>query len=451
MIHGRKMALVGLGMIAIAAVLVSFTGRKDDEKMKRYQVIHHEDGKMVEYDTILPMSSTYSVDDFLAEKGIESDNIEIIEMSAGAEGHAVFIEEHGEHRKHHAEHIVIKEMGEDVHIESHDGKEVKMVCEIGEDGKMVTRKFVDGEEVEVSELDLENMEIDKIRDGEDHMVIKMRIDRDEHGEHMQWVEEGESVKIICEMDDEGNFEAKKFVNGEEVELTPEEIEKLKMHKGEHGQSMVIKIDGDELSEIELEELSEELENLEIELEGLDKEIEIEIEKILEEVEELEGLEREHHVMVKTIEIDGDEEGLHEEIIIMDGDKEFDIHSDGHEMRVISGHDENFTVVIVTNNYDPSKESKEGGMKIRKEMKSSDVSIYPNPTSGVVNIRLNQTEKVKTRIEITDVTGKVVFKDNLGKFSGEYSKEIDLKQYGAGTYIINIEQGGDVRTEKVVVK
>ncbi|MFT5780089.1 MAG: hypothetical protein ACI837_003050, partial [Crocinitomicaceae bacterium] len=46
---------------------------------------------------------------------------------------------------------------------------------------------------------------------------------------------------------------------------------------------------------------------------------------------------------------------------------------------------------------------------------------------------------------------VVFKDKLGKFSGTYEKQVDLKKFGAGTYLISIEKDGRVETKQVIVK
>ncbi|GEM_PF-3289629 len=445
MLHGKKMILAGAGLIALAGVLASFKGKQDDDKKKRYQVIHHADGKIVEYDTVVPMNSSYTVDNFLADKGIESDNVEIIEIASGQGGN-VFIsnDEGGKH-----EQIIVKEMGDNVFIESHSDKEVKMICEVGEDGEMVTRKFVNGEEVEVTEEDLKQIQINEGNGGE--KVIKMEVRSEHGGEDLQWTEKSENVKIICDVDDDGNMKVQKFVNGEEVEVSEEEIKQLKGNHGDHKQHMVIKIDGDNIEDFELETL-EEL-NIELdELDGLGEELEIKIEQILEEVEEMEFEEGESKVIMKRIEVDSRVDGDHEEVIIIEGDQIHESNALNHEMRFISNDEEDFTVVIVTEDYDPSQEVEHNvRVENKQPMKGADLSVYPNPTEGVVTIRLNQPQKLKTRIEVVDAQGKSVFKENLGKFSGEYSKELNLKEFGSGIYIINIEQGGDVRSEKVVVK
>ena len=83
----------------------------------------------------------------------------------------------------------------------------------------------------------------------------------------------------------------------------------------------------------------------------------------------------------------------------------------------------------------------------EKMALSDMLIFPNPNIGVFTIQFDQKEKLKTKIEIINTQGKVVFKDNLGKFSGQYRKEIDLKNEGAGLYIVKVQQGSNLSSYK----
>ena len=537
--HGRKMMGIGIGAVALAAMLVSFTGNNDDEKKKRYQIIHQENGEVVEYDTLIPMSSIYTVNDFLADKGIDAENVEIIDVPsmAGhkmmfAEEHSRFIQDmemngegenvmitiemddegnmttkkvvngeevemteeeleelkmHKEEHMHgkHGEHIMIKEFSHDFEVEVGEGEEVKIIVEMDDDGNMTTKKFVDGEEVEMTDEELKELKMHK----EEHML-----EHGKHGEHVIIKEfshdvevdgEGEEVKIIVEMDDDGNMTTKKFVDGEEVEMTDEELKELKMHKeehmlehGKHGEHVIIKEfshdvevdgEGEEVKIIvemdddgnmttkkfvngeEVEVTEEEMEKMKIhkEMSGDHMMIRIDSEELGEE--ELEKVMKELKIELKDLEGEMEEMQIEINEIFGEGENVFIIKNGDHQSWTSKGEGEDFTLVIVTKDIDPSEISKRSDVKVDHVVESKEVSIYPNPSDGVFTIQLNQTEKVKTLIKISDAQGKLVFKDNLGKFSGEYREEVDLKKYGAGTYIINIEQGDKVITEKVVVK
>ncbi len=79
-----------------------------------------------------------------------------------------------------------------------------------------------------------------------------------------------------------------------------------------------------------------------------------------------------------------------------------------------------------------------------------LNIYPNPNNGVFNLKFNLAEEGKVIVRIFDVNGKEVYTDKERKFKGEYNKEIDLTEFGNGTYIINIEQNDKSTVKKIIV-
>jgi hypothetical protein len=89
--------------------------------------------------------------------------------------------------------------------------------------------------------------------------------------------------------------------------------------------------------------------------------------------------------------------------------------------------------------------------VKREMaQENEMVVFPNPNNGIFTIQFDQQEKRKTKIEIVDAQGKLVFEESLGKFSGQYKKEIDLKNRGTGIYIIKIQQGKKMVSNKVIV-
>lgn len=421
-----KMAVLGFGILAAAGILVSFTlNDGDKDKMKRYQVIHHSNGLVQEFDTIIPMESNYTVEQFLADKGIKSENVEIIRMSAMGE-HALFIEdkEIGEGEKVRVHQFRISN---DLELEGAERKEVRITKEIGPDGTQVTKKYVDGKEVELTAEELEDLEMGQ--NGEEHTMM-IRIHEDgEKGEPRKWEGKEEKVEIKCEVDAEGKVRAQKWVNGVEVPLTEEEMLQFSTPEGE-GKNVII--------HMESLEKGAPLEKMEIEIEQLMKELSVDDE----------GKEERKMVIVKEIE-DGEGKRVEEHVFQIDGNEELEWTQDKSvNVEIMGESDEDFTLVIVTENCD---EKSERNMNFDRQVSQNEVAVFPNPSSGLVTIRFEQSEKVKTTISIADMSGKVVFKESLGKFSGTYLKEIDLQKFGVGTYLISIQQGNDVHTEKIVVE
>ena len=80
-----------------------------------------------------------------------------------------------------------------------------------------------------------------------------------------------------------------------------------------------------------------------------------------------------------------------------GGDEIEWNGKNCEKMMIKGGDEDFTIVLVTENFVATAAKKE--QVVRREITAQDLSIYPNPSDGTFTIRLNQDEKAKTSIKI----------------------------------------------------
>ncbi|PLX03378.1 MAG: hypothetical protein C0595_07305 [Marinilabiliales bacterium] len=70
--------------------------------------------------------------------------------------------------------------------------------------------------------------------------------------------------------------------------------------------------------------------------------------------------------------------------------------------------------------------------------SENISIIPNPTSGVINLNIKNLNG-EIDITISDVTGKTIFnKENLQLDNSDLTQHIDLSKNPAGVYIIKIK-------------
>ncbi len=75
--------------------------------------------------------------------------------------------------------------------------------------------------------------------------------------------------------------------------------------------------------------------------------------------------------------------------------------------------------------------------------------YPNPTGGPVTIEF-RGEAVPTIVTMLDLSGRQLFREELNAFNGEYNQQFDLNEYAKGTILIQVQQGGKIFTEQVIV-
>lgn len=82
-----------------------------------------------------------------------------------------------------------------------------------------------------------------------------------------------------------------------------------------------------------------------------------------------------------------------------------------------------------------------------------LKVYPNPTSGEVNLSfaLAESSRDDAHIRIYDALGRVVAQQVLAAGQTEYNQQLSLGQYGTGVYIVQMQVGTKSWHKKVIVQ
>ncbi len=75
-----------------------------------------------------------------------------------------------------------------------------------------------------------------------------------------------------------------------------------------------------------------------------------------------------------------------------------------------------------------------------------ISIYPNPAEDLISIDLSSLESVE-RIQLFDLSGKVVLETS--SVSNSQKSVLDLSELEKGVYIVRINSGSELYTQKIV--
>lgn len=67
----------------------------------------------------------------------------------------------------------------------------------------------------------------------------------------------------------------------------------------------------------------------------------------------------------------------------------------------------------------------------------DVVVYPNPSDGLVTLKMNTQVLGSMEIIVQDLTGRIVMQDVVNFFSSNPSMELDLRTLSPGTYVIHV--------------
>lgn len=79
-----------------------------------------------------------------------------------------------------------------------------------------------------------------------------------------------------------------------------------------------------------------------------------------------------------------------------------------------------------------------------------LQVYPNPTSGLVNLEYNLEQGTAMKVVVTDLLGKVVMEQTLNVATGLQRETINLGTLGNGMYLLKLDAGKYQATRAVSV-
>jgi hypothetical protein len=84
-----------------------------------------------------------------------------------------------------------------------------------------------------------------------------------------------------------------------------------------------------------------------------------------------------------------------------------------------------------------------------EENSSEISIYPNPSSGNFNLNISNVNTASVDVEITDVSGKVILSNAYNTNNGSVNESINIANVDDGVYIVRVN-GGQSIVKRIVI-
>jgi hypothetical protein len=78
-----------------------------------------------------------------------------------------------------------------------------------------------------------------------------------------------------------------------------------------------------------------------------------------------------------------------------------------------------------------------------------ISIYPNPTTDFVNLRINSTMTRSINIKLFDINGNIIYQNSDNSSPNELNQILDLSKYSSGFYFLRVTLGKYVFYKKVI--
>ena len=80
---------------------------------------------------------------------------------------------------------------------------------------------------------------------------------------------------------------------------------------------------------------------------------------------------------------------------------------------------------------------------------SNVSIYPNPSNGSINVRFETSSNDIVKIELFDLQGRRVYRSNHSSNQSLFDEPIATGKMANGIYILNVSQGNKSTTRRII--
>ena len=79
-------------------------------------------------------------------------------------------------------------------------------------------------------------------------------------------------------------------------------------------------------------------------------------------------------------------------------------------------------------------------------------IFPNPADNEIWVRIKERIYGNATILITDITGRQVYREDLGRIDlSDFSRKIPLKRIATGTYTIGLFTDSKFYVQKLIIQ
>jgi hypothetical protein len=92
----------------------------------------------------------------------------------------------------------------------------------------------------------------------------------------------------------------------------------------------------------------------------------------------------------------------------------------------------------------------GGVGVNETLNSNNISIFPNPTKGLLFVELNTPEQTPISIKISNLLGEVIIEEEFTAQPGINKRTLNLQHLGTGVYLIKMQSGTEVYNQRVII-
>jgi S1-C subfamily serine protease len=82
---------------------------------------------------------------------------------------------------------------------------------------------------------------------------------------------------------------------------------------------------------------------------------------------------------------------------------------------------------------------------------NNLSLFPNPNQGKFTLSFDAPAEQPTSVRISDLSGREIYREDLVRIEGNYTKELDISNNTEGIYLLQIVQGDKILVKKLLLQ
>ena len=78
-------------------------------------------------------------------------------------------------------------------------------------------------------------------------------------------------------------------------------------------------------------------------------------------------------------------------------------------------------------------------------------VYPNPSTGIVHLTINNLQGKKVELSVLNVIGSVLYHETVTELNDSYTRTLDLSKFANGLYYVRLESDNISQMCKLVIR
>jgi hypothetical protein len=93
---------------------------------------------------------------------------------------------------------------------------------------------------------------------------------------------------------------------------------------------------------------------------------------------------------------------------------------------------------------------ESVLSVEESVAFSDLSLYPNPTKGIITLSFTPKSQEEIKVTLFDVRGRLI-ENKIFENKGRFNTQLNYSQVTSGVYFVNISIGNESSTKKLLIQ